>query len=68
MKVYVVTYLDGEDGRPETEVYSRETAVAHARAAAQTNSRVREYGDMRTDAEALADFVVVRWATEKEVL
>lgn len=63
MKVYVVQEYPGE-----IVVYSRRAALRIARAAAQHSSRVREYGDMRTDDEALEDFIIVHWAVETEVL
>jgi len=71
MKVYIVKDpVPNNYGGTDTEltVYSEAAALRLSRAAAQLVAKVREYGDMRTDAEALDDFLVVHWAYERTVL
>lgn len=69
MKVYLVLSPAEHFNGTVKELFSRETAIDLARRAAQLlHWGVREYGDMRTDDEALDDFVVVHWAEELEVL
>ena len=67
MKVYLVVY-PGDAGRIHTDIYTREAAIRLARDAAKTSYEVRTFGDHRDDADALADFIVVNWATEIEVI